>query len=133
VSRQAFRPLPKDSPQQHIVPTEIAQQQLETAGDHSITWLGHAAFVLQLGGQRILLDPFLANRANPFSFAGPRRFIPAPLSITDLGHVDTVVISNNHYDHLCWHTLKHLPNRETVEVICPTGLAHWFTKREFKT
>jgi N-acyl-phosphatidylethanolamine-hydrolysing phospholipase D len=132
VFRQAFRPLPKDWPQQHIVPTEIAQQQLETAGDHSITWLGHAAFVLQLGGRRIVLDPFLANRASPLSFAGPRRFIPAPLGITDLGHIDTLVISHNHYDHLCWHTLKHLPNRETVEVICPTGLAPWFTKRGFK-
>ena len=76
---------------------------------------------------------FLANRASPLSFSGPRRRIPAPLGITDLGHIDTVVISNNHYDHLCWHTLKHLPNRETIEVICPTGLAHWFTKREFKT
>ena len=84
VFRQAFRPLPKDWPQQHMVPAEIAKTQLENGGDHSITWLGHAAFVLQLGGRRIVLEPFLANRASRFSFAGPRRFIPAPLGITDL-------------------------------------------------
>ena len=98
-------------------------QQLEAASEHSITWLGHVAFGLQLGGRRIVLDPFLANRARLLSFAGPRRFIPALLGITDLGQIDTLVISQNHYDHLCFHTLKHLPNRKTVEVMCPTGLA----------
>ncbi len=132
VVKQAFRPVPKEWPQHHVVPSEIALQQLEAASEHSITWLGHAAFVLQLGGRRIVLDPFLANRASPLSFAGPRRFIPAPLGITDLGQIDTLVISHNHYDHLCWHTLKHLPNRETVEVMCPTGLASWFKKRGFQ-
>ena len=123
VVKQAFRPVPKEWPQHHVVPPEIALQQLEAANEHSITWLGHAAFVLQLGGRRIVLDPFLANRASPLSFAGPRRFIPAPLGITDLGQIDTLVISHNHYDHLCWPTLKHMPNHKIVEVIYPTGLA----------
>jgi L-ascorbate metabolism protein UlaG (beta-lactamase superfamily) len=132
VFRQAFRPLPKSWPQQHSVSTEVAKHQLETTGEHTVTWLGHAAFLLKLGGRRIVIDPFLANRASPFSFAGPRRFIPAPLGIQDLGHIDTLVISHNHYDHLCWHTLKHLPNRQTVEVICPTGLMPWFKKRGFE-
>ena len=78
------------------------------------------------------MDPFLANRASPLSLAGPRQFISAPLGINDLGHIDTLVISHNHYDHLCWDTLKHLPNRKSVEVIRPTGLAPWFKERGFK-
>ena len=64
---------------------------------------------------------FSANRASSWSFAGPRQFIPAPLGITNLDQIDTLVISNNHYNHLCWHTLKQLPNSETVEVVCPQG------------
>ena len=107
-------------------------QQLEAASEHSITWLGHVAIVLQLGGRRIVLDPFLANRASLLSFAGPRRFIPAPLGITDLGQIDTLVISHNHYDHLYWQNLKHLTNRETVEIMCPTGLASWLKNRDLK-
>ena len=121
--KQPFRSVPKEWPQQHVVRREITLQQLEDASDHSITWLRHATFILQLAGRRIVLDPFLANRASPLSFAGLQRFVPAPLGITDLGHTDTLVISHNYYDHLCWHTLKHLPNRKTVEVIHPTGLA----------
>ncbi len=132
IARQAFRPMPKDWPTEHALSPELAQLQLDASGPHAITWLGHAAFALTLGGRRIVLDPFLAERASPFSFAGPRRFIPAPLGIQDLGPIDTLVISHNHYDHLCWHTLKHLPNKATVQVICPTGLMPWFKKRGFK-
>ncbi len=102
VVRQAFRPMPKQWPQHRVIPPEIALQQLEAASEYSITWLGHAAFVLQLGGRRIVLDSFLANRVSLLSFAGPRRFIPAPLGITDLGQIDTLMISHNHYDHLRW-------------------------------
>lgn len=132
IVRQAFRPMPKSWPTEHAVPVEIAQQQLANCGPHAITWLGHAGFALTLNGRRIVIDPFLADRASPVSFAGPRRFIPAPLNILDLGPIDTLVISHNHYDHLCWHTLKHLPNKATVQVICPTGLGPWFIKRGFQ-
>ena len=121
VFRQAFRRLPTEWPQHHAVPPEVAKQQLESSGIHSITWLGHAAFVLNLGGRRIVIDPFLTNRASPLSFTGPRRFIHSHLGIQELGPIDTLVISYNHCDHLCWHTLKQLPNRQTIEVICPTG------------
>lgn len=131
IVRQAFRPMPKSWPDAHAVPASIARDQLANCGQHAITWLGHAGFALTLNGRRIVIDPFLADRASPVSFAGPRRFIPAPLNILDLGPIDTLVISHNHYDHLCWHTLKHLPNKATVQVICPTGLGSWFAKRGF--
>jgi N-acyl-phosphatidylethanolamine-hydrolysing phospholipase D len=132
IMRQAFRPMPTSWPTEHAVPAAIARGQLAECGEHAITWLGHAGFALTLGGRRIVIDPFLADRASPVSFAGPRRFIPAPLGIRDLGPIDTLVISHNHYDHLCWHTLKHLPNKATVQVICPTGLGRWFKKRGFQ-
>ena len=132
IVRQAFRPMPKTWPTEHVVPSVLAKQQLNTCGAYAITWLGHAGFVLTLDGRRIVIDPFLADRASPVSFAGPRRFIKAPLSILDLGHIDTLVISHNHYDHLCWHTLRYLPNKATVQVICPTGLGHWFLQRGFQ-
>jgi L-ascorbate metabolism protein UlaG (beta-lactamase superfamily) len=131
IARQAFRPLPTHCPGEHAIPSELAKIELRTSTDNSLTWLGHAGFCLQLGGRRIVIDPFLADRASPFRFAGPRRFIKAPLAITDLEPIDTLVISHNHYDHLCWHTLKQIKNKAAIEVICPSGLADWFKKRGF--
>lgn len=129
--RQALRPMPKEWPASHVLASDDAKAQLMTHSGHAVTWLGHASFLLTLNGRRIVIDPFLADRASPLSFAGPRRFVKAPLQLQDLGVIDTLVISHNHYDHLCWHTLKHLENKATVQVICPSGLASWFTKRGF--
>ncbi|MGA1207992.1 MAG: MBL fold metallo-hydrolase [Litorivicinaceae bacterium] len=131
LSRQAFRPLPNAWPTTHVLDSERAQDSLRAiTGDH-VTWLGHAAFLITLGGHRVLIDPFLAERASPFQFAGPRRFIPAPLTLESIGAFDTLVISHNHYDHLCWHTLKQIPNKSEIHVICPAGLRPWFQKRGF--
>lgn len=131
LARQAFRPMPTAWPATHALSADEAQSELQgISGDH-VTWLGHAAFLVTLGGHRLLIDPFLAERASPFQFAGPRRFIPAPLTIPTIGQFDTLVISHNHYDHLCWHTLKQIPNKAAIHVVCPTGLKPWFQKRGF--
>lgn len=131
LARQAFRPLPTAWPVTHALSAAEAHSELQQmSGDH-VTWLGHAAFLVTLGGHRLLIDPFLAERASPFQFAGPRRFIPTPLTLESIGRFDTLVISHNHYDHLCWHTLKQIPNKAEIHVVCPAGLKPWFQKRGF--
>lgn len=66
----------------------------------SVTWIGHATALLQLGGKNVLTDPMFSQRASPFSFIGPERKVALPMSIAELPHIDVVVISHNHYDHL---------------------------------
>jgi hypothetical protein len=72
-----------------------------------ITWLGHSAFLLQLDGKTILLDPMLSKRASPFQWIGPKRF-DGTLSVTvdDLPSLDAVLISHDHYDHLDYYSIK---------------------------
>ncbi|MFO0000761.1 MAG: MBL fold metallo-hydrolase, partial [bacterium] len=48
------------------------------------------------------------ERASPLSFAGPRRFHRPPLSLDELGRIDAVVLSHDHYDHLCAPTVRAL-------------------------
>lgn len=66
----------------------------------TLTWVGHATFLLQLSGLNILTDPVFSERASPFAFAGPKRWTPPGLTLDELPTIDLVVISHDHYDHL---------------------------------
>jgi len=96
-----------------------------------LTWLGHSTFLFQWDGLNLLTDPVLSERASPFSFAGPRRFTPAPLTVEELPRIDRVLISHNHYDHLDDSTVKALHQRfgDSVCFCVPKGLKDWFAKR----
>lgn len=65
------------------------------------TWLGHSTVLLEVDGRRVLTDPVWGERASPSSFAGPKRFQPVPVPIARLPPLDAVLISHDHYDHLC--------------------------------
>ncbi|MCA9701127.1 MAG: MBL fold metallo-hydrolase [Myxococcales bacterium] len=66
-----------------------------------VTWLGHSTMLIELDGQRVLTDPVWGQRASPLRFAGPKRFQPVPVAIEALPPLDAVIISHDHYDHLC--------------------------------
>ncbi|WP_163997541.1 MBL fold metallo-hydrolase [Pyxidicoccus caerfyrddinensis] len=73
-----------------------------------VTWLGHSTMLLELDGARILTDPVWGERASPMSFAGPKRFHPAPVPLEALPKLDAVLVSHDHYDHLCRATITAL-------------------------
>lgn len=78
----------------------------------SITWVGHATFVVQLGHVTFLTDPIWSDTASPISFLGPRRHVAPGIAIEDLPPIDFVLISHNHYDHLDLPTLRQLVERD---------------------
>ena len=86
-----------------------------------VTWLGHSTTLLEIDGQRVLVDPTWGPRASPFTFAGPPRFYPPPLSLADLPSVDVVLISHDHYDHLDMFTVRALAARGDRFVV-PLGI-----------
>lgn len=75
-------------------------------------WFGHATVLVEIDGLRILTDPMLSDYASPLEF-GPRRLHPPPLALAELDHIDAVVISHDHYDHLDMKTVKHLAAQGT--------------------
>src|SRR5438067_9173917 len=40
--------------------------------DPTLTWIGHASFLIQLAGVNVLVDPQFSERASPVQFAGPK-------------------------------------------------------------
>jgi N-acyl-phosphatidylethanolamine-hydrolysing phospholipase D len=94
------------------------------------TWIGHASFLLQLGGLNILVDPHFSPRASPVAFAGPERIVALPLDIAQLPPIDVVVVSHNHYDHLDTDTVKRLAAMHDAGplFLVPLGLKAWFNE-----
>lgn len=76
-----------------------------------VTWLGHSTTLLELDGARVLTDPVFADRASPVRFAGPRRFHAVPSTIAELPALDAVLVSHDHFDHLCQASVRELAAR----------------------
>lgn len=90
-----------------------------------VTWVGHTTFLLQVAGVNFLTDPHFSKRASPLQWLGPKRMIAPALALEDLPHIDMVVISHDHYDHLDLETVKKLGNAPHYAV--PLGLKKWFS------
>jgi L-ascorbate metabolism protein UlaG (beta-lactamase superfamily) len=86
-----------------------------------LTLVGHATFLLQVAGLNILTDPVWADRASPLRFAGPRRVTEPGIAFADLPPIDVILLSHNHYDHLCTATLARLHAAHDPLVITPLG------------
>jgi N-acyl-phosphatidylethanolamine-hydrolysing phospholipase D len=90
----------------------------------TVTWIGHATFLLQLGGLNLLTDPQFSQRASPVSWAGPTRTTPPGLVLEDLPPIDVVLLSHSHYDHLDRPSLERLweLQPQPPAVFAPLGL-----------
>jgi len=110
-------------------PDEVASQ-LAAAGNPSVTWLGHAAFIIRIGGKVILTDPYLGENAGPLGL-GPKRFVAPAIPAESLPPADVMLISHNHYDHLDAATIDAYPHKAVTQVIVPLGLGPFFTERGY--
>jgi N-acyl-phosphatidylethanolamine-hydrolysing phospholipase D len=97
----------------------------------SVTWIGHATVMAQLGGLTLLTDPIFSERASPLARIGPKRHQPPGIATHQLPHVDLVLASHNHYDHLDEASVDAL-NRQAGGpplFVVPLGLKPWLADR----
>ena len=117
-------------PTSHLPMTTITADSLAALSNNKvhIVKLGHSSILLKVRGKYWLLDPVFSERASPFNSLGPKRFQPAPISIDALPHIDKVIISHNHYDHLDKAAVRALAHK-TSQFLVPLGvegdLAAW--------
>ncbi len=90
-----------------------------------ITWIGHASFLVQIGGFNILLDPIFGNASPLFP-----RMLPPGIALKDLPPIHFVVISHNHHDHMDRASLLALRSSE-ARFLVPEGDEQWFERRGF--
>ena len=95
--------------------------------DVVVTWLGHASSLIQMGGRNILIDPVFSKRSSPVQWAGPSRFTEPSVTVDDLPHIDAVLITHDHYDHLDMASIKALESK-TDRYIVPLGIDKHITR-----
>src|SRR5262245_40995221 len=132
---RAGAPAAPSSATPSIVPDLGLIQSNATAGARmvpTVTWIGHATVLAQLGGLNVLTDPIFSTRASPLSFVGPTRAQKPGLWLHELPHVDLVLISHNHYDHLDDDSVRALARQAGGPplFVVPLGLKAWFAKRD---
>jgi L-ascorbate metabolism protein UlaG (beta-lactamase superfamily) len=88
-----------------------------------LTWLGHASFLGFVNGCSFLVDPVFSNRAGWLY----RRHLPPALALEELPHIDAVLITHNHYDHLDAEACRSVV--EDVVFVVPKGLEDWVRRR----
>lgn len=85
----------------------------------SITWLGHATFLLQSpGGRRIVLDPWVTG--NPAS----------PESAKKLGPLDLILITHGHSDHT--GDAVSIGRSSGARVVAPYEVSVWLQQKGLK-
>ena len=98
---------------------------------NTATWIGHATMLVQMNGLNILTDPIFSDRAFMVQWAGPQRKTPLPATLAELPHIDLVLVSHNHYDHLDADTIDAL-NRQPGGAplfVVPLGVEVWMRDR----
>ncbi|MBL8000942.1 MAG: MBL fold metallo-hydrolase [Flavobacteriales bacterium] len=108
-------------PERAIPVVSFDREAWERIPDHEvgIAWFGHSCVLLKIDGITFLTDPVFGERASTFTFAGPKRFAYTEhMRVSMLPPVDVVLLSHDHYDHLCYETIYGLV------VLRMSGAAH---------
>jgi L-ascorbate metabolism protein UlaG (beta-lactamase superfamily) len=121
-SMRLWRSEPETAPQipGSLVPDVGFLQRNRT--ENSITWVGHASVLLQVGGVNILTDPHFSKRASPMGWWGPKRLRSPGLLLHELPDLDVVFISNSHYDRLDEYSVKQIAAKTDPLFVVPAGI-----------
>jgi L-ascorbate metabolism protein UlaG (beta-lactamase superfamily) len=91
----------------------------------TVVWLGHSSWFIQMGGERILIDPVFSDYAGPFSFMNKAFDGTSIYTADDMPEIDCLLISHDHWDHLDYTTVTALRSKVKL-VICPLGVGAYF-------
>ena len=89
-----------------------------------MVWLGHSAFLINIKGFIILLDPMLGSHAAPLPLPSLKRYSSQmAFNIDEIEVIDFVIFSHDHYDHLDYPTIKKIKSR-VKNFIVPHGIGN---------
>ncbi len=105
------------TPEEELPQTKVDLSLISTKNTNQLkaSWLGHSSILVNIDGKLILTDPIFERKV---SMVGPTRFNKSlPLTVEEIEHIDAVVISHDHYDHLNKFSVKQLENKTDIFIV----------------
>ncbi len=96
--------VPFDPNPEFRAPVRPNDGSLICALESSLTWVGHATFLLRLGGKLLATDPVWAQRLTGVV----ERRVPPGVALENILPLDLVLVSHNHWDHFDAPTLRRI-------------------------
>ena len=112
--REPLKPIP-------VVRRTAADYAAPPSSGLRATWMGWSSVLVEIDGRRVLTDPVWSTRCSPSTLIGPKRFHAPPIELEELPHIDAVIISHDHYDHLDMPVVRALSAKGT-HFIVPLGI-----------
>lgn len=128
--RRAWVQITRDLARTPVPPTVPLDLAALAARPFAVSWLGHSAMLMRVGGLWVLIDPVLSDTAGPVPGFGPARLTRLPLALKDLPPIDVVLVSHDHYDHLDLRTVQALMAQAGAppRFFVGAGLERWFER-----
>lgn len=86
----------------------------------AVLWIGHATTLIQIDDKFILTDPVFTSSVGQVS----KRLVLPGLPATRLPHVDAVLISHMHFDHLSLGSLEEIEHKVSRAIVPRGGLVY---------
>lgn len=90
-----------------------------------VIWLGHSSYYVQLGGQRILIDPVFSSNAAPVPLVNTAFDGTNLYAAEDMPQIDLLLITHDHYDHLDYPSIQALQPK-VKQVVAGLGVGAHF-------
>jgi L-ascorbate metabolism protein UlaG (beta-lactamase superfamily) len=114
----------KEEKQKDTFQLEVQSINPFTMQENSIVWLGHASFLLNLKGIRLITDPCL------FDLPSGRRKVELPCSADSLRSINYLLISHDHRDHFDKKSIEILiRNNPGMEALIPLNGSRLFISK----
>ena len=110
-----------DTPPGPAPPRQVSNGRLR------VTFVNHATVLIQMDGVNILTDPMWSKRSVPI--VGKRRRRPPGIRFDELPHIDAVLVSHDHHDHMDLPTLRRLAPRDAPRVYVGLGNAGFLQRK----
>ena len=127
IFREETKKIKIDFPSSHVVPRNKVLEDLEkNKNEDYIAWIGHATFLIKLGGTTIITDPVFSKNTGPLIF-GPKRYVEPAIKLDEIPPIDLFLLTHNHYDHQDMSTIRNFPYKK-AKVILPLKLSKYFRR-----